>query len=74
MYLHIFDLNQTYRRQTLETDVGKKRITCFMNYIPMSHLSVGCQPGSHPSGHTPLMLLQGTEFRHLPHVFEQFSP
>lgn len=23
MYLHIFDLNQTYRTQTLETDVGE---------------------------------------------------
>lgn len=23
MYLHIFDLNKTYRRQTLETDVGE---------------------------------------------------
>lgn len=23
MYLHIFDLNQTYRRLTLETDVGE---------------------------------------------------
>lgn len=73
MYLHISDLNQTYLRQTLETHVGEIE-SRFMNYIPTSHLSVVCQPGSHPFGHTPLMLLQGTEFRHLPHVFEQFSP